>query len=79
MADSFSLCAGGHGGIDLSYVQRIGVDETSSERGHQYVTVFIDVDRSKGSVIFAVPGKGKEPMEAFGKFLKERGGCVLRT
>jgi len=62
-------------GIDLSYMQRIGVDETSSGRGHQYVTVFIDMDRGKKSVIFAVPGKGKGAIEAFSRFLKERGGC----
>ncbi len=62
-------------GLDLSYVQGIGVDETSSGKRHQYVTVFIDLDRGKRSVIYAVPGKGKETVMAFSKFLQERGGC----
>ena len=62
-------------GLDLSYVQSIGVDETSSGKRHQYVTVFIDMDRGKRSVVYAVPGKGKDTIEAFNKFLKEHGGC----
>ncbi|UTW70397.1 hypothetical protein KHA80_07855 [Anaerobacillus sp. HL2] len=30
--------------LDLSNVKRIAVDETSSRRGHRYVTLFVDVD-----------------------------------
>jgi len=62
-------------GLDLSYVRGIAVDETSSGKRHQYVTVFIDLDRGKKSVIFAVPGKGKECISAFREYLKEKGGC----
>ncbi len=60
--------------IDLSSVYGIGVDETASKRGHNYVTVFVDMDREKRSVIFATPGKGKETFIAFKKFLMEHGG-----
>lgn len=62
-------------GLDLSYVQSIGVDETSSGKRHRYVTVFIDMDRGKRAVIYAVPGKDKGTIEAFNKFLQEHGGC----
>jgi len=61
--------------LDLGYVRGIAVDETSYGKRHQYVTVFIDLDRGKRSVIFAVPGKGKDCIEAFGSYLKEKGGC----
>jgi transposase len=30
--------------LDLTIVQRITVDETSSRRGHRYITLFVDVD-----------------------------------
>ena len=38
--------------------------------------MFIDLDRGKKTVIFAVPGKGKECIRAFGSYLKEKGGCL---
>jgi len=30
----------------------IGIDETSSGKGHRYVTVFIDLDRKERPVLF---------------------------
>ncbi|WP_221913915.1 ISL3 family transposase, partial [Thiorhodospira sibirica] len=62
------------GCFDLSAVQAIGLDETASKRGHNYVTVFIDMARSKEPVLFAVPGKGKATLEPFSTFLKDHGG-----
>jgi transposase len=32
---------------DFSQVSQVGVDETSHRRGHDYVSVFVDLDRSK--------------------------------
>ncbi len=61
--------------LDLSYLRGISLDETSSGKRHQYVTVFIDLDRGRRSVIFAVPGKDKECIKAFNAYLKEKGGC----
>ena len=43
--------------FDLSSVQAIGLDETASKRGHNYVTVFIDMERHTEPVLF----KGKGP------------------
>jgi len=63
-------------GLDFSNVRRLGIDETSSGKGHQYVTVFVDMDKGKRSVLFAVPGKGKECIEEFTEFLKEHNGCA---
>ncbi len=37
--------------IDLSNLKSIGLDGTSSKRGHNYVTVFVDMDKKKESVI----------------------------
>ena len=60
--------------LDLSNVATVGVDETASRRGQRYVTVFLDMQRKREPVIFAVPGHGKEAIEAFSAFLAAYGG-----
>ncbi|MBF0551705.1 MAG: transposase [Deltaproteobacteria bacterium] len=47
-------------GQDYSDVEQIGVDETSSKRGHNYVSIFVDMAKSK--VLFATEGKGAETL-----------------
>ncbi len=59
---------------DYSQVSTIGVDETSSKRGHNYITVFVDMDRSK--VLFATPGKDAATLKAFKDDLEAHGGCA---
>lgn len=62
--------------VDYSKVTSIGFDETASKRGHNYVTVFIDMDKTKEPVIFATSGKGKNTIKEFRSFLKSRGGSA---
>ncbi len=49
--------------MDVSEVERIGVDETSTKRGHNYITSFVDLDRAR--VLFATEGRGAS---TFGRF-----------
>ncbi|MCW7551646.1 ISL3 family transposase [Endozoicomonas gorgoniicola] len=60
--------------MDLSSLKAIGLDETASKRGHNYVTVFIDMDRHDKPVIFATTGKGKGTIKEFRAFLEKHGG-----
>lgn len=60
--------------MDLADLKAIGLDETASKRGHNYVTVFIDMERSEKPVVFATPGKGKETIRSFKAFLEAHGG-----
>jgi transposase len=60
--------------LDLSSLEGLALDETASKRGHNYVTVFIDLDRTSKPVIFATPGKGKSCLKAFKAHLKKHGG-----
>ncbi len=60
--------------VDLSGLCGLGLDETASKRGHNYVTVFVDMDREERPVIFATPGKGKECLRQFVQFLEKHGG-----
>lgn len=59
-------------GQDLEGVERVGIDETSSRRGHEYVTVFADLDQRRG--VFVVEGKDHETVQAFSCFLETHGG-----
>ena len=43
--------------------KNIGVDETSAKKGHNYVTLFADMDC--GEVLFATEGKDGQTMKAF--------------
>ena len=45
--------------LDLGRLKAVGLDETASKRGHNYVTVFIDLDAKQKPVVFVTPGKGK--------------------
>ncbi len=60
--------------LDLSSLAEVGVDETSSARGHRYVTVFLDLDSERRRVVYACPGKDAETVGSFAGELKERGG-----
>jgi transposase len=53
-------------------VTSIGCDETSSRKGHNYVTVFADMD--SGEAIFAVKGKDSGTIKAFSEELPKHGG-----
>lgn len=57
---------------DFSGVRCVGVDETSSKRGHNYVSLFVDLVEAK--VLFATPGRDAETFEAFREDLVAHGG-----
>lgn len=44
-------------------VQQVGIDETSTRKGHNYVTVFADCEQ--GDVLFAIEGKDASTIGAF--------------
>jgi transposase len=60
--------------LDLSDLRAIALDETAAKRGHNYVTVFIDLQRAENPVVFATPGRGKDCLTQFRKFLENQGG-----
>jgi len=58
--------------VNMSSVQKIGVDETSKAKGHKYITVFIDILKSK--VLFCTEGKDNTTIERFVDDFKEHWG-----
>jgi transposase len=57
---------------DFSDVKRIGIDETSTKKGHNYVSFFFDLDKRK--LLFGTEGKDNETVKDFVADLKNHGG-----
>jgi len=52
---------------DPSAVTRLGFDETSSRKGHDYITIGVDMDSKR--LLHAEPGKGQEAIVAIQRYL----------
>ena len=58
--------------LDLSDVRRVGMDETATKRGHNYVTMFVDMDKKR--VIDVEDGKKADVVNKFvSDFHKHKG------
>ncbi len=57
---------------DMSPVKKLGVDETSIRKGHKYVTLFVDIEKSK--TLFVTEGKDSSTFTAFCADLASHGG-----
>ena len=64
-------------GLDMSEVTKIGVDETSWKPGHQYVTVFTDVDERR--VLLVTEGKDAQTVSDFSTDLARHNGKPDQT
>jgi transposase len=62
---------------DLSRLERLGIDETSSRRGQDYVSVFADLDERRA--VFAVEGRDQATVQAFSLFLETHGGRAAQV
>ena len=60
--------------VDMANVQAVGVDETSSRRGHDYITLFVDLNARR--LLFATPGKDAKTFEKFSEDLQAHGGSA---
>src|SRR5271157_1814772 len=58
--------------LDLSEVRRIAADETSARRGHDYISLFVDMARRK--VVTVADGKDAATVKEFADFLEAHGG-----
>lgn len=58
--------------LDMSMLQTLGVDETSIRKGHNYVTLFVDIEKSQ--TLFVTEGKDSSTFTAFEGDLIAHGG-----
>lgn len=59
---------------DFSDVSRLGMDETSSKRGHNYIMLAHDMDEKR--LLFATPGKDHTTVDAFAEDFKLHNGSL---
>jgi transposase len=58
--------------INASGVTKLAVDETAARRGHDYISLFVDIDRAR--VLFATEGKDAATVAAFADDFAAHGG-----
>lgn len=58
--------------MDASGVTRVAIDETAARRGHDYITLFADIDNAR--VLFATGGKDAATVAAFAEDMTAHGG-----
>ena len=56
---------------DHSQVRTLGIDETSSKKGHDYVTLAVDMEEKR--VVHATQGKGADTITAIAQYLEKKG------
>ncbi len=59
-------------GEDCSQLSTVGMDETSVAKGHDYITLFVDMEQRK--TLHISEGKGRETVKDFGDYLAEHNG-----
>jgi transposase len=57
---------------DFSGVREVGVDETGAKRGHDYISLFVEMGRTK--LLFATEGKDAGTIREFKRDFKRHGG-----
>lgn len=58
--------------MDLNWLRRIRIDETSAKKHHRYITIVTDVD--SGKIVFICKGKNKDTLKEFVVWLKAHNG-----
>jgi transposase len=61
--------------IDSSNMTSIGIDETSRKKGHNYITVAVDMETRK--VFHVTEGKGKSTVKYVAEAITSQGGNIL--
>jgi transposase len=62
---------------ELSGLERAAVDETSSRRGQDYVSVFADLDERRA--VYVTEGRDQRTVQEFSCFLECHGGEVAKV
>ena len=63
--------------MDLSRVKRVAIDETAAKRGHDYITLVVDIDDRR--VVFVADGRSADTVRQFADHLEARGGDASRV
>ena len=73
MARRASLRRPGAGARRRRSVTRVAIDETAARRGHDYISLFVDIDQAR--VLFATEGRDAGTVAAFAEDLTAHRGA----
>ena len=62
----------GRARADYADVKRVAIDETAAKRGHNYVSLFVDIDQRR--VLFVTEGRGADTVREFADDLEAHNG-----
>jgi len=62
--------------MDLAALKRVAIDETAARRGHNYITLFVDIDQRK--VVFIAVGRGAGTVGEFADWVDAKGSDASR-
>lgn len=57
---------------NLEFIEVVGIDETSLKKGHNYITLFVDLDSKR--TVYVADGKANDTVVDFVSHLEEQGG-----
>lgn len=63
--------------MDHSAVEKVGMDETASKRGHHYISLFVDLEEAR--VLFATEGRDAGVLGSFRGDFEAHGGSAERV
>ncbi len=61
--------------MDISELKILGPDETSRAKRHEYITLFVDLQKKE--TVYITDGKDSNTAKNFVKFLKAHKGCAI--
>ena len=62
--------------MDLSALRRVCIDETAAKRGHNYITLFVDIDARR--VVYVAEGRGAKTIEQFADHVDDHNSDASR-
>ena len=62
--------------MDLSDLRRVAIDETSAKRGHDYISLFVDIDARK--VVYVTEGNDAETVARFADHVDDHNSGHVR-
>ena len=62
--------------LDLATLRRICIDETAAKRGHNYISLFVDIDARK--VVYIADGRGADTVAQFADHIEAHKGDASR-
>jgi transposase len=62
--------------MDLADLRRVAIDETAAKRGHNYITLFVDIDARK--VVYVAEGKDADTVARFADYVDDHNSDASR-